>query len=624
MKEEAIIFTSLFVVLLSSGLYALDDMHDYSLENIDYNLSLYGHLSLKGDEDSYTNGLVSRLLVSEGESNYQKLSSIKTSSFVKASLMKSNASILLVWGDLAGPRNLEYELSFLVSRYNDHAFYAESPSFYEQETANKGYLEFEGKIDSDGRLRSVSSALRSKGEIESIFNAMNWITEKYEFSDMIMASPATEAYNKKAISLEEAVALFISISRNMGIPSRFVYGIANDNDSTMNPHYWAECLTQGYGWIPVDLWNSQLGYLDNSHIKLFDSEYISNKLVYHNAINRNTEISSFPPDHTIRSSAGEKGVTAPLISVNVSYLVDDMKPGSFNIVWVKLTNDKDFPFVQRFSFPENKRLEVRGDNDRLVFLPPGSSKEEKFIIRNDVPESLVEDGPYSLIIEESPISRDCIFRDNIKVSLPISRDGSFLSMDKAEELLSKEVNLIENEIEDDNIKDILKDNFSQKEIDSIVKDYHDTKDKLKLKKYSTWDKDKNKTVIHIELTPEYELENVSLIESIPKCLMERVDEIVASSCNYSVLKADPLIVWKFDELNEPMKISYDVLQKIRSTECEDESLTLAVASKISKRLIGDKDQDGVNFKIIFFIVAAVAVIGSFIGYSAMNKGAQYR
>lgn len=74
-----------------------------------------------------------------------------------------------------------------------------------------------------------------------------------------------------------------------------------------------------------------------------------------------------------------------------------------------------------------------------------------------------------------------------------------------------------------------------------------------------------KTTINIKIIPIQTLKDVSIYEAIPKSFAENIDEITFAT-QPKVIEADPLIVWHFAELSEPVDLSYEVDKEIEDAE----------------------------------------------------------
>lgn len=66
--------------------------------------------------------------------------------------------------------------------------------------------------------------------------------------------PVIRALKEKVVQCSDAVALFITLCRAAGIPTRYVGGIfcLEDKDAITQSHSWAEIYLPPYGWVPVD------------------------------------------------------------------------------------------------------------------------------------------------------------------------------------------------------------------------------------------------------------------------------------------------------------------------------------------------------------------------------------
>lgn len=71
---------------------------------------------------------------------------------------------------------------------------------------------------------------------------------------------------------DEITTLYIAMLRSLGIPAKFVSGIAyTDTLPGYGAHGWAEVYFPGTGWVPFDPTFGEYGWVDPSHIKLKES-----------------------------------------------------------------------------------------------------------------------------------------------------------------------------------------------------------------------------------------------------------------------------------------------------------------------------------------------------------------
>jgi len=88
----------------------------------------------------------------------------------------------------------------------------------------------------------------------------------------------------------------------------------------------------------------------------------------------------------------------------------------------------------------------------------------------------------------------------------------------------------------------------------------------------------NGTRVHLTLNPDKNLNGVSVPVRIPKCMAEYASQLQLNG-HYTILEEDPLIVWQFDQLTQPVEITFDT--KRISDECLQQLKALAYAKKIN-------------------------------------------
>ncbi len=109
-----------------------------------------------------------------------------------------------------------------------------------------------------------------------VFNLAEWTKKNVEYNLSSLTAKVVQKSswvlkNKKGVC-DELTNLFISLSRSVGIPARFVSGMVYSNiDYQWGAHGWAEVYFPETGWIPFDVTFGQYGWVDPSHIKLKES-----------------------------------------------------------------------------------------------------------------------------------------------------------------------------------------------------------------------------------------------------------------------------------------------------------------------------------------------------------------
>ena len=122
---------------------------------------------------------------------------------------------------------------------------------------------------------------------------------------------------------------------------------------------------------------------------------------------------------------------------------------------------------------------------------------------------------------------------------------------------------------------------------SLEQKFEATKENLRVEKearsFEEVDEEGNlreNTLVTVTFTPEKAMEDVSIYEEIPKEVASDISRLIFYSDNYEVIEPDPLIVWHFAEIKEPVALTYAVKQRI-GPEILEGIATVPVAEKIS-------------------------------------------
>jgi hypothetical protein len=94
--------------------------------------------------------------------------------------------------------------------------------------------------------------------------------------------------------------------------------------------------------------------------------------------------------------------------------------------------------------------------------------------------------------------------------------------------------------------------------------------------------DGEKTTLHLSLDPTKSLFDLTVPVQIPKCMAEYASEMGLPD-NVEILEEDPLIAWQFDQLDEPVAITFTVNKDI-DQECLDQLKAMAFAQQVGKPL----------------------------------------
>jgi transglutaminase-like putative cysteine protease len=188
---------------------------------------------------------------------------------------------------------------------------------------------------------------------------------------------------KKDGVCDEISTLFIALLRAVGIPARFVSGIAY-TDSPKFPqkwgaHGWAEVYFPGVGWVPYDVTYAEYGFVDPTHIILkrsFDSGEPDTRYEW---LGKDLDVSANPIVVEADLVKSEGFVKDPL-TISVSPVQKNVGIGSYDVVEAKVTNTID-SYVSTFLFLA-KINELEADHEPLLaMIKPYETKSFYWLVR---------------------------------------------------------------------------------------------------------------------------------------------------------------------------------------------------------------------------------------------------
>jgi len=280
---------------------------------------------------------------------------------------------------------------------------------------------------------------------ETVFKLAKWTEDNIEYD---LNSVTSNAVQKSSWVLEneegvcdELTNLFISFCRSLGIPAKFVSGMAYTNLlSDFGAHGWAEVYIDGE-WIPVDVTYGQFGWVDPSHIKFqeaVDSGEGSASFRWQGS-NLDFDIGELDIDVNLIEATGEAN---NYLDMAIYSLVDNVGAGSYVPVQVELTNNNDFYVPAKIGL--TKAPEVIGDNVENILLLPHEEKSVFFIVK-------VEDNPESNLIYTTTIEASSMYGGIVLSEFSYSGGEEQVTEEEAEEMIDllsgEEDSLIDVEID---------------------------------------------------------------------------------------------------------------------------------------------------------------------------------
>lgn len=256
--------------------------------------------------------------------------------------------------------------------------------------------------DNDDIIKLASNLAEGEDDLYIVTNKLAaWVEDNIKYSLNTLTENASQKASWVLLNrfgvCDELTSLFIALTRSLGIPARFISGVAYTGWNNINDwgsHAWAEVYFPGYEWVPFDIAYKQFGFIDLSHINLKQSLDSSNPSMHYEWKGRG--ISVKPKDLDIKVDLKKKKQTKDkLISLRTNVFEEHIGFGSYNLVEVEIKNLKDYYLSTELYLSKSKELELAGDNKKHAVLKPNEIKKKDWLIRinKDLDEKYVYTFP---------------------------------------------------------------------------------------------------------------------------------------------------------------------------------------------------------------------------------------
>tara|TARA_Y100000310_G_scaffold343267_2_gene450094 strand:- start:3990 stop:5840 length:1851 start_codon:yes stop_codon:yes gene_type:complete len=231
-----------------------------------------------------------------------------------------------------------------------------------------------------------------------VFKLAEWTEENIEYNLSTIAAETVEPSswvleNKRGVC-DELTNLYISFCRSLGIPARFISGIAYTNIiNDFGPHGWAEVYIDGQ-WIPMDIAYGQFGWVDATHIKF-------NELTDPNQASANFEWSGL----NFAIEPGQLNIDAELTNteynqeqyLNIELIPTrvEVGPNSYVPIEIQLTNNNDYYVPTKVYI--TIAPDLTEDNAKNILLEPGQTLSLFWTII--LPDNLDPNLIYTTVVE---------------------------------------------------------------------------------------------------------------------------------------------------------------------------------------------------------------------------------
>ena len=310
-------------------------------------------------------------------------------------------------------------------------------------------------IDSDDEdvIGFASEIAEGEDDLYAVVHkAAEWTKNniKYDLSTLTaeVSQKASWVIDNRQGVCDELTSLFIAMLRSLGIPAKFVSGVAYTNSplfpENWGSHGWAEVYFPGYGWVPYDVTYGQFGYIDPTHVKLKESVDSNEPSVQYKWVARNIELETGKID--INSSVEEKiGKIRDSVTLDARVHKGNIDFGSYTLIEAVLENTEDYYLSAEVHLSKPKEVTTLGEDSKNIFLRPNERRSVFWIVKLE--DTLEGNYVYTFPItvrtfrgSEAETSFKSKQRD---ISYSLAEISSILEQKKEEEekIYSREINI---------------------------------------------------------------------------------------------------------------------------------------------------------------------------------------
>ena len=226
-----------------------------------------------------------------------------------------------------------------------------------------------------------------------------WIQDNIDYSLDSLTSDVSQPVswvieNKRGVC-DEITSLFIAMLRAVGIPARFISGLAYTDYNNLNdfgPHAWADVYFPTVGWVPFDITYGEYGYVDAPHIKLkedVDADDVSTKFSW-----KGVNVDLEPQELKIEGEIIETGRRVKkLLDIETRALKSGVGFGSYNLIEAKVKNPNSFYVITDLTLTKTQGVESLDKHRKNILVKP--REEKKFYWTVKIKEGLEEGFVYT-------------------------------------------------------------------------------------------------------------------------------------------------------------------------------------------------------------------------------------
>lgn len=402
----------LLTTLLLSNLVAAQINPLYLAQQIDLEIESKAQFDISVESDFKIDYVKANVSFYPKEGSFLKLNKLTTSPDAKFT-----DNIYFNWNTPVIGTNQYTVTADITSFYNHKEITTKIPFPIRRLDSNlNSYLDFTEIIDNDKDITQLASSLAS-GE-DDLFVVVNklaiWVKDNIEYSlDSTTESASQKSSwvleNRKGVC-DELTALYISMLRSLGIPAKFISGIAYTDsdlfDYNWGPHGWAEVYFPEYGWVGIDPTYGEFGFVDATHIKMQESADAQTSNVKYEWKGRGFTVNTNPLDFEVNLKSKQDEIYSNVL-IDAKYQKKSIGPNSYNLIIATIKNTDSFYKALNIYLSKTQGLETFQDY-QTVILEPFELKTTYWIVKleNDMDENYIYTYPsllYTNTGEESEI-----------------------------------------------------------------------------------------------------------------------------------------------------------------------------------------------------------------------------
>ncbi len=236
----------------------------------------------------------------------------------------------------------------------------------------------EATPETSAKARQVADG--GKTVLEKIALLTNWVHNRVKYDGFGYGSTIKNAswtYENKVGTCDEYSHLLISMLRSVNIPAKFVAGFVCSADCEKNPnwglHAWVEAYANG-AWVPSDPTFNEALLLDATHVKFAegkDQDDIKEQL---SVVGFNFPINNVKVQRSTEVSLDEWKPFKQFFQLSLAVPEKTVGENSIEKITAAAASRASSAIAVPLSLVVPKEVEVRGEQDVLIYLEPGETR----------------------------------------------------------------------------------------------------------------------------------------------------------------------------------------------------------------------------------------------------------